>query len=407
MTTTGKQLFTTLAADGTLTVEIADSQFPEPKGNQVLVRMEAAPINPSDLAILTGAADFENAEYSPGKVVAKMPEPFNSGQKSRHGQRLPAGNEGAGTVVATGDGDMAKALMGQRVACVPGTAFSEYAIADATMCLPLGDHSAEAGASSFVNPMTALGFVECAKRDGQKAILHTVGASNLGLMLNRICQEDGLALVNIVRKAEQAAMLREQGAEWVVNSSDDDFMDQLRKAIDATGAFYGFDPVGGGQTVDSCFKAMEQVAVSKMSEYSRYGSNQQKQMFIYGRLDFGPTILTPSYGFGWTLSGWLLTPFLATAGMETVLRMRKRVLDNLTTTFASHYKRKVSLEEMLTKDAILDYRQMKTGEKYLVTREGSVFCGNSAAVKSRLNCRRISYAVRQQQLQQYPRLGRV
>lgn len=367
MTTIGKQLFTTLDADGTLTVEIADSQFPEPKGNQVLVRMEAAPINPSDLAILTGAADFENAEYSPGKVVAKMPEPFNSGQKSRHGQRLPAGNEGAGTVVATGDGDMAKALMGQRVACVPGTAFSEYAIADATMCLPLGDHSAEAGASSFVNPMTALGFVECAKRDGQKAILHTVGASNLGLMLNRICQEDGLALVNIVRKAEQAAMLREQGAEWVVNSSDDDFMDQLRKAIDATGAFYGFDPVGGGITVDSCFKAMEQVAVSKMSEYSRYGSNQQKQMFIYGRLDFGPTILTPSYGFGWTLSGWLLTPFLATAGMETVLRMRKRVLDNLTTTFASHYKRKVSLEEMLTKDAILDYRQMKTGEKYLVT----------------------------------------
>ena len=160
MTTTGKQLFTTLTSDGTLTVEIANSEFPDPTGNQVLVKMEAAPINPSDLAILPGAADFENAEYSPGKVVAKMPEPFNSGQKARHGQRLPAGNEGAGTVVATGDSDMAKALMGQRVACVPGTAFSEYAIADAAMCLPLGDHGAEAGASSFVNPMTALGFAE-------------------------------------------------------------------------------------------------------------------------------------------------------------------------------------------------------------------------------------------------------
>ena len=155
-------------------------------------------INPSDLAILTGAADFENAEYSPGKVVAKMPEPFNSGQKARHGQRLPAGNEGAGTVVATGDSDMAKALMGQRVACVPGTAYSQYAIADASMCLPLGDHSAEDGASSFVNPMTALGFAENAKMDGQEAILHTVGASNLGQMLVKICQEDGLGLVNIV-----------------------------------------------------------------------------------------------------------------------------------------------------------------------------------------------------------------
>ncbi len=367
MVTTGKQLFTTLAPHGTLTLELVDSQFPDPTGNQVLVKMEAAPINPSDLAILTGAADFENAEYSRGKVVAKMPEPFNSGQKARHGKRLPAGNEGAGTVIATGDSDMAKALMGQRVACVPGTAYSQYAIADAAMCLPLGDHSAEDGASSFVNPMTALGFVENAKIDGQNAILHTVGASNLGLMLNRICLEDDMKLVNIVRKDDQAKLLRDQGAQWIVNSSDGDFMANLREAIDATDAFYGFDPIGGGTMVDSCFKAMEQVAVSKMTEYSRYGSNQPKRMFIYGRLDFSPTTLTPSYGFGWTLSGWLLTPFLQMAGPETMMRMRKRVLDGLTTTFASHYKTKVDLEGMLTKDAILDYRQMKTGEKYLVT----------------------------------------
>jgi NADPH:quinone reductase-like Zn-dependent oxidoreductase len=370
MTTTGRQLFTTLTQDGTLTLEIAESEFPDPTGNQVLVKMEAAPINPSDLAILTGAADFENADYSPGKVVANMPEPFNSGQKARHGKRLPAGNEGAGTVVATGDGDMAKALMGQRVACVPGTAYSEYAIADATMCLPLGDHSAEDGASSFVNPMTALGFAENAKMDGQGAILHTVGASNLGQMLVKICQEDDLELVNIVRKQEQVDLLKGIGAKHIVNSSDDDFLENLKSAIDETDAFYGFDPIGGGKMVDTCFKAMEQVAVKKMTEYSRYGSNQQKRMFIYGRLDFGPTTLTPSYGFGWTLSGWLLTPFLQQAGMETVGRMRKRVLDNLTTTFASHYKTKVDLEGMLTKDAILDYRQMKTGEKYLVTPNG-------------------------------------
>lgn len=370
MAITGKQLFTTLDADGTLTLEVADTTFPDPVGNQVLVKMEAAPINPSDLAILTGAADFAMADYSPGKVVAKMPEPFNSAQKARHGQRLPAGNEGAGTVVATGDSDMAKALMGQRVACVPGGAFSQYAIADAAMCLPLGDHSAEEGASSFVNPMTALGFVETARRDDAPAILHTVGASNLGQMLNRICLEDGMGLVNIVRKADQAELLKSQGATHVVNSSDGDFMGQLQGAIDETNAFYGFDPIGGGDMVDICFKAMERVAVSKMSEYSRYGSNQAKRMFIYGRLDFGPTILTPAYGFGWNLGGWLLTPFLATAGMETVMRMRKRVLDNLTTTFASQYKRKVDLEGMLTREAIMDYRQMRTGEKYLVLPNG-------------------------------------
>ncbi|MGB3711667.1 MAG: zinc-binding dehydrogenase [Erythrobacter sp.] len=367
MTTTGKQLFTTLGSDGKLTLEIAEETFPEPKGNQVLVKMEAAPINPSDLAILTGAADFENAEYSPGKVVADMPEPFLSGQKARHGQRLPAGNEGAGEVIAAGDGDTAKALVGQRVACVPGHAFSQYAIADAMMCLPLGEHDARTGASSFVNPMTALGFVETAKMAGQDAIVHLAAASNLGRMLNRICQEDGMKLVNIVRKQEQVDLLKDMGATHVVNSSDDDYMAQLRAAIKETGAFIGFDPIGGGQNSDQVLKAMEQVASAQMDEYSRYGSNQDKTMHIYGRLDLSPTILTPSYGLQWNVSGWLLTPFLQKAGMEKVAQMRARVQQNLTGTFASQYKAEVNLEGMLTKDAILDYRQMKTGEKYLVT----------------------------------------
>ena len=367
MTTTGKQLFTTLEADGKLTVAIEDVTFPDPTGNEVLVKMEAAPINPSDLAILVGAADMENASYTPGKFVATVPESFNAGSKARHGIKLPAGNEGAGTVVAAGDSDAAKALVGQRVSCVPGNAYSQYCIANAAMCLPLGDHSAEVGASAFVNPMTALGFVETAKRDGQDAILHTVGASNLGQMLTLICKEDGIGLVNIVRKSEQADLLGKLGSTHVVNSSDEDFMQRLGAAIDDTGAFYGFDPIGGGKSVDTAFKAMEQVAVSRMSEYSRYGSNQPKRMFIYGRLDTGPTILSPSYGFGWTLSGWLLTPFLQTAGGETVGRMRQRVRDNLTTTFASSYKKRVNLDEMLTKEAVTDYRKMKTGEKYLVT----------------------------------------
>ncbi|MDA8961799.1 zinc-binding dehydrogenase [Congregibacter sp.] len=364
--TTGKQLYSTLA-DGKLTVEIVEKEFAEPKGNQVLVQMEAAPINPSDLAILTSAADLENAEYSTGKFVADMPEPFYSAQKARHGQRLPVGNEGAGTVIATGDSDAAKALMGRRVACVPGNAYSQYCYADAGMCLPLGDISCEDGASAFVNPMTALGFVETAKMEGQSAILHTAAASNLGQMLVKICKEDDIPLVNIVRKAEHIDMLKGLGAEHVVNSSDDDYFKQLKAAIETTGAYYGFDPIGGGNAVDTCFKAMEQVAVSKMTEFSRYGSEQAKKMYIYGRLDFGPTILTPAYGFGWTLSGWLLTPFLANAGMETMVRMRQRVLSGLTTTFKSTYKSRVNLEEMLTREAALDYRTMKTGEKYLVT----------------------------------------
>ena len=362
--TSGKQLFSTLA-NGKLTVEVVQTDFPEPTGNQVLVQMEAAPINPSDLAILTSSADLENAEYSPGKVVADMPEPFYSAQKARHGQRLPVGNEGAGVVIAAGE--QAKALVGQRVACVPGNAYSQYCIADAGMCLPLGDISSEDGASAFVNPMTALGFAETARMENHKAIIHSAAASNLGQMLVKICVEDDLPLVNIVRREEHVELLKGLGAEHVVNSSADDFMDQLRSAIDATDAYCGFDPIGGGTSVDACFKAMEQVAASKMAEFSRYGSTQPKKMYIYGRLDLSPTMLTPSYGFGWTLSGWLLTPFLQAAGMETMMRMRQRVLDGMTTTFASSYKSRVNLEQMLTRDAVLDYRQMKTGEKYLVT----------------------------------------
>jgi len=366
MTTTGKQIFTTMEADGTLVVEIAETAFRDPTGSQVLVRMEAAPINPSDLALLFGPADLENAEYSPGKIIAKMPEPFARAASGRHGQRMPVGNEGAGTVVAAGDNPAAQALIGQRVACVPGNAFSQYAISEAAMCLPLGDISCQDGASAFVNPMTALGFVETAKVEGHTAMVHTAAASNLGQMLNKICQQDGIELVNIVRKQEQADILQGIGAKYIVNSSDPDYMAQLRAAISETGAYFGFDPIGGGNSVDRIFAAMEQVA-SGTTAYSRYGSDQAKKMYIYGRLDVSPTILTPSYGFGFTLSGWLLTPFLAKAGMETIVRMRQRVLAGLTTTFASNYKKKVTLEQMLEKDAATDYNAMHTGEKYLLT----------------------------------------
>ncbi|NVO25323.1 zinc-binding dehydrogenase [Donghicola mangrovi] len=367
MPTTGKQLFTTLDADGTLTVALEEVTLADPTGTQVLVRMEAAPINPSDLAILVGGADVENAEYSAGKFVAKLPASVNAASKARHGLKLPAGNEGAGTVIAAGDSPAAQALIGQRVSCVPGSAYSQYCLADAALCLPLGDHSSEEGASAFINPMTALGFVETARADGASAILHTVGASNLGQMLTRICLEDGIELVNIVRKPDHVDLLKGQGARHVVNAADDDFYEQLTDAIRTTGAFCGFDPIGGGTLVDTAFKAMERVAYERMTEYSRYGSNQMKRMYIYGRLDNSPTVLTRSYGFGWSLSGWLMFPFLQSIGQETVARMRQRVRDNLTTTFASHYKTRVTLEQMLTREAVLDYRAMRTGEKYLVT----------------------------------------
>lgn len=370
MTTIGRQLVSTLAADGTMVLELQEKAFPEPTGNQVLVKMEAAPINPSDLFLMTAGADLENAQYEPGKVTMQVAPQVAAGQAARHGKPQTVGNEGAGEVIAAGDGEMAQALLGQRVACVPGNAFSEYALADAMMCLPLGEHSSEDGAASFVNPMTALGFAETARREGHEAIIHAAAASNLGQMLNRICQEDGLGLVNIVRKQEQIDLLKGQGAAHVVNSSDSDYEARLAEAIGATGAFLGFDPIGGGQTSDTCLRAMERVAAKNMTEYSRYGSNQPKKMYIYGRLELAPTILTPSYGFAWTVSGWLLMPFLESCDMQTMMSLRQRVRDGLTTTFASSYKTRVDLQAMLSKAAMMDYAQMATGEKYLVTPHG-------------------------------------
>lgn len=366
MSTQGRRLLTTLAEDGTLTVEIVDASFPDPTGSQILVAVEASPINPSDLGLLFASADTDGAQYSPGKVVARMPDAATRFMKSRHGIAMPAGNECAGTVIAAGEDPAAQALIGKRVACVPGTAYATHAIADARMAMPLADGvSAEQGASSFVNPMTALGFVETMRLEGFTGIVHAAAASNLGQMLVKICAEDGIPLVNIVRSEAQVAILRDLGAEHVLDMTAPDFQAKLTDAIAETKAMLGFDPIGGGTLASQILTAME-AAASRGAAFSRYGSSEPKKVYIYGALDLGPTILNRAFGLTWDLAGWLLTPFMAKAGPEIVGRMRARVMKDLTTTFASHYKAKVGLDEMLTKDAVAEYNARRTGEKYLV-----------------------------------------
>jgi NADPH:quinone reductase-like Zn-dependent oxidoreductase len=365
MAYTGKQLTTQLDADGTLTVQLNDKTWDEPKPGQVLIRVEATPINPSDLGLLFASADTENAVYSPGKVVAKMPDPATRAMKARHGLAMPAGNEAAGTVVAAGQG--AEHLLGKRIACVPGTAYGSYAIAEAQMAFAVDDSvTAEQAASSFVNPMTALGFVETMKLEGYKGIVHAAAASNLGQMLVKICLEDGVPLVNIVRSEEQVKLLKDLGATHVLNMTDADYMPKLIDAIAETKAMIGFDPIGGGTVSSQILTAME-AAASRGAAFSRYGSSEPKKVYIYGALDLGPTILNRAFGLTWDLAGWLLTPFMMKAGMEVVGRMRARVMKDLTTTFASHYAKKGNLEDMLTRDAVNMYNARRTGEKYLVT----------------------------------------
>jgi NADPH:quinone reductase-like Zn-dependent oxidoreductase len=368
MAFTGKQLTTQLDADGTLTVQLNDKTWDDPKPGQVLIKVEATPINPSDLGLLFASADTDNAVYSPGKVVAKMPENATRAMKARHGMAMPAGNEAAGIVVAAGEG--AEHLMGKRIACVPGTAYGTYALAEAQMAFPVDDGvTAEQAASSFVNPMTALGFTETMKLEGFTGIVHAAAASNLGQMLVKICLEDGIPLVNIVRSEEQVKLLKDLGATHVLNMNDADFMPKLIDAIAETKAMIGFDPIGGGTLAGQILTAME-AAASRGAAFSRYGSSEPKKVYIYGALDLGPTILNRAFGLTWDLAGWLLTPFMMKAGMEVVGRMRMRVMKDLTTTFASHYARRGNLEDMLTRDAVAMYNARRTGEKYLVTPGG-------------------------------------
>ncbi|CAM3196721.1 Enoyl reductase (ER) domain-containing protein [Sphingomonas antarctica] len=370
MPVTGRELRSTANGDGTLSLALIDVTLDDPAADEVIVRVEAAPINPSDLGLLLGPADIGSLRTGgtaerPEATFAIPPARMAS-MTSRLGQSLPVGNEGAGTVVAAGEG--AQHLQGKRVGMLGGAMYADYRklkLRDIVV-LPDGASAAD-GASLFVNPLTALGFVETARMEGHKAIIHTAAASNLGQMLQKICLKDGVPLVNIVRSDEQAKMLRAIGATHALNSGDTDFPAQLVDAIVETGATVAFDAIGGGSLGSDIVQAMEQAASRTMTEYSRYGSNTFKQLYIYGALDLSPTTLNRlSFGFQWSVSGWLLTPFMGKAGADVVGRMRQRVLDELTTTFASHYSRVIGLAEALDPDVLRGYERKATGEKYLI-----------------------------------------
>jgi NADPH:quinone reductase len=368
---TNRTMLTEVKADGTLELYLADLPMPTPKPHEVLVRVAATPINPSDLGLMVGAGDANAAtaitrDGLPG-IAMPVSEPGMRFMAARVGQALPIGNEGCGIVVAAGEAPEAQALMGRMVALIGGEIYAEYRCLPAQMCMPLPDNTApQDGASCFVNPLTSLGFVETMKMEGYKGIVHAAAASNLGQMLVRICKADNVPLVNIVRSAAQVELLRGIGADIVLDSSTPTFAEDLTAAIAQTEAFIGFDPIGGGKISSQMLSAMEAAAVSRMSAYSRYGSDQTKQVYIYGALDVGPTVLNRNFGLTWGLGGWLLTPFMAKAGPEIVGRMRARVAAELTTTFKSHYSHEISLAQAVDVATMQAYNAKRTGEKYLI-----------------------------------------
>jgi NADPH:quinone reductase len=366
------ELRSLVTSQGTLELSLHDVPLPSPAANEVLVRVEASPINPSDLGVLIAGADMSSATVAgtPERpsVSALLASGALGGLSARVDKPLPVGNEGAGTVVAAGSSPAAQALVGKTVGMAGGAMYSQYRAVDASACLVLPDGTtAKDGASSFVNPLTALGMLETMRREGHSALVHTAAASNLGQMLVKLCIRDGVALVNIVRKPDQEELLRSLGAVHVCNSASPSFSADLVEALKATSATLAFDATGGGTLAGQILSGMEEAANATAKEYSRYGSTVHKQVYIYGGLDTRPTTLTRDFGMAWGVGGWLLTPFLQSIGAEAFGRLRARVAAELTSTFASTYTREVSLAGMLRPDAFHAYVKRATGEKFLVT----------------------------------------
>jgi NADPH2:quinone reductase len=365
------QLRSLVRASGELELSLADVPMPEPKADEVVVRIEAAPMNPSDLGLLFGLADMTTAKASGTAdrpvIKATVPERLMPAMAGRKEESMPVGNEGAGVVVRAGSSPAAQALIGKTVGVIGGASYSQFRAVHVSQCLllPEGTTPAE-GASWFVNPLTSLGMTETMRREGHKALVHTAAASNLGQMLNKICMKDGIDLVNIVRKPEHEALLRALGAKYVCNSTSPTFMEDLTQALAETGATLAFDAIGGGKLAGQILTAMEAAINRTAKEYSRYGSTVHKQVYLYGGLDRAPTEFTRGFGMSWGMGGWLLFPFLQKVGAAEADRLKQRVASELKTTFASHYTREVSMAEALQLDAISVYGKASTGEKYLL-----------------------------------------
>jgi NADPH2:quinone reductase len=366
------QLRSLVKPEGVLELSLAEVDTPAPAPDEVLVRIEAAPINPSDMGLLFAGADMSQAVAAgtPQRpvVTVQLTPAVMAAMAGRAGQSLAAGNEGAGVVVEAGSSPEAQRLLGKTVALLGGSMYAQYRTLRASDCLLLPDGTKPSeGASCFVNPLTVLGMIGTMRMEGHSALVHTAAASNLGQMLVKACLADGIPLVNIVRKPEQEAILREIGARHVVSSSSPQFINELTEAVSETGATLAFDATGGGRLAGQILTAMEAAAVRNAPVYSRYGSTVYKQVYIYGGLDRSPTELLRNFGMMWGIGGWLLTPHLQKIGPEATQQLRDRVASEIRTTFASSYTREISLPEALTLEAIAEYGKQATGEKYLIT----------------------------------------
>jgi NADPH:quinone reductase len=363
-----KELRSLLNEEGVLELSVKSSDIPTPKAGEVVVQIEAAPINPSDVAVLFGMSnlitpDLTGTTAKPKSI--KYPPALLGHFIKRIGKSLPSGNEGAGIVIDAGEG--AEHLKGKVVALFGANSFAKYRCIPAQACIVMNEGTTPIdAAASCVNPYTVLAMVETMKMENHHAIINTAAASNLGQMLVKVCKADGIPLINIVRRQEQVDLLKSIGAKYVLNSSEDNFKADLIAAIKETGATLAFECIGGGTMTNDLLDAMEKAIQSQNETYSVYGSTTMKQVYMYGSLSQQPTILNRSYGMYWNVGGWLVTPIIQKLGFDGFSKMKQRVADEIKTTFKSEFHKTISLEQACEPDHIVEYVKAESGMKYLI-----------------------------------------
>ena len=368
---TNLELRSLVKTSGELELWLEEAPVPEPGPDEVVVALEAVPINPTDMIgmlVFANPDEARTVDRNGRRVTTlRVPQAAMDAVRARFDRPLGMGSEGAGTVMAAGSAPAAQALLGRRVGIAGVPTFARFRAVRTMNCLPLPDGASAAdGAGWFVNPMTALGMVDTMRAEGHTALVHTAASSNLGRMLARVCRADGIGLVNIVRSDEQVALLREAGAEHACNSAAPNFEGELLAALRTTGATLAFDAIGGGSLAGRILAAMERVASECLPEHNRYGSGVHKQVYIYGGLDTGPTVIERSFGLTWGVGGWLVTSFLQRTGAERMKQLRARIAAELTTTFASHYTATIPLADMIDPEVLRTYTRRSTGGKYLL-----------------------------------------
>lgn len=355
--------------DRSLRLSLETTTISAPGEEDVLVEIKAAPLHPADIGLLLGPADLSTAMMSGSgrerSITAAISQDKMAGLRARIGKSLPVGNEGAGVVVQAGA--RFQHLIGKPVAVMGGGMVTRYRLVNAENFLPIPDGvPIESGAAVLINPLTALAMVETMREQGHTALVHTAAASSLGQMLNRICREDGIQLVNVVRRPEHVAMLKAQGATHVCDSSSLTFEEDLNAQVAASGATLAFDAVGGGRLASQILSAMELHALTRVTEYNRYGSKAHKQLYFYGGLDTRPSELSRGYGMSWSVGGWLIFDELQRMGPDRLEALRSRITNEMLTTFACDFAGELSMAELLDPENLKTIAARSTGDKYLI-----------------------------------------